>query len=88
MEALVKKGDVLWALSTSGTSKNVMKAAQLAREQRASILSFTGKKNSPLETISDVCICIEGPTSTVQEIHQLAYHILCDLVEVRFAGKQ
>jgi len=85
VEALVNEGDVLWAFSTSGTSKNVVAAATLAKEIGARILSFTGKKDSPLEKISDACICIEGPTATVQEVHQVAYHILCDLVEEAFA---
>ena len=66
------------------SSKNVLAAAQLAKEKGAEILAFTGKKNSPLETLSDACICVEGPTASVQEIHQVAYHILCDLVEEAF----
>jgi len=85
VEALVKEGDVLWAFSTSGTSKNVLAAAELAKEKGASVLAFTGKKDSPLERMSDVCLCVEGPTATVQEIHQVAYHILCDLAEEAFA---
>jgi D-sedoheptulose 7-phosphate isomerase len=85
VEALVNEGDVLWAFSTSGTSKNVLTAAELAKEKGAAVLAFTGRKNSPLEKLSDACICVEGPTATVQEIHQVAYHILCDLVEEAFA---
>mgnify|MGYP000442279938 CR=1 FL=1 len=85
VEALVKKGDILWAFSTSGTSKNVLTAAELAKEKGAAVLAFTGKKDSPLENMSDACICVEGPTASVQEIHQVAYHILCDLVEEAFA---
>ena len=85
VEALVCTGDVLWAFSTSGTSKNVLAAAKLAKEKGAKVLAFTGKKGSPLEAMSEVCICIEGPTATVQEIHQVAYHIICDLVEEAFA---
>lgn len=85
VEALVKEGDVLWAFSTSGTSKNVLAAAKLAKEKGAKVLAFTGKKESPLEDLSDVCICVEGPTATVQEVHQVAYHIICDLVEEAFA---
>jgi hypothetical protein len=34
-----------------------------------------------LEGAADLTICVEGPTATVQEIHQVAYHIICDLVE-------
>ena len=85
VEALLRPGDVLWAFSTSGTSKNVMAAAKLAKEKGGSVLAFTGKKGSPLEDMSDACICVEGPTATVQEVHQVAYHIICDLVEEAFA---
>lgn len=86
VDGLVRKGDVLWALSTSGTSRNVLKAAELAKAKGAKLLAFTGKQNSPLEQMSDLCLCIEGPASfVVQEIHQVAYHIICDLVEEAFA---
>ena len=85
VEALVCEGDVLWAFSTSGTSPNIIAAAKKAIEKDAAILAFTGEKGSPLEAMSGLCICVEGPTATVQEIHQVAYHILCDLVEEAFA---
>lgn len=85
VEALVRKGDVLWAFSTSGTSKNILAAAQRAREIGAAVLAFTGTTTSPLNDLADAVICVNGPTSTVQEIHTLAYHILCDLVEAHFA---
>ncbi len=81
VEALVRPDDVLWAFSTSGTSKNVLAAAQKAKEVSAKILAFTGTPGSPLERMADVCLCLEGPTATVQEIHQIAYHVICDLVE-------
>ena len=85
VEALVKEKDVLWAISTSGTSKNVLAAAELAKQKGAKVLAFTGKKDSLLEKLSDRCICVEGPASfVVQEVHQVAYHILCDLVEEAF----
>lgn len=87
VEALVRPGDVLWAFSTSGTSPNVLKAARLARDQGARIVAFTGRANSPLEEVADLCLCADAKaTARSQEIHQLAYHIVCDLVERSFAG--
>lgn len=83
--ALANKDDVLWAFSTSGTSPNIIAAAKKAIEKNVTVLAFTGKKGSPLEAMSDLCICVEGPTATVQEVHQVAYHIICDLVEEAFA---
>ncbi|HEX41174.1 MAG TPA: SIS domain-containing protein [Phycisphaerales bacterium] len=88
VEALVCKGDVLWAFSTSGASANVLKAAQLAKERGAVLIAFTGRGDSPLQTMADVCLCAaDASTARSQEIHQLAYHIICELVERRFVGR-
>ncbi|MBA7710217.1 Phosphoheptose isomerase [subsurface metagenome] len=85
VEALIRKGDILWVLSTSGTSANVIAAAELAKKKGASVLAFTGKTKNKLEQIADICFCA-GYKSTArsQEIHQLAYHIICDLAEQSF----
>jgi D-sedoheptulose 7-phosphate isomerase len=86
VEGLIRKGDCLWALSTSGSSANVLKAAALAKKRGAKVIGFTGKKNSRLEKIADVCLCCENEkTFAVQQMHQIAYHIICGLVEARFA---
>lgn len=85
VEALVKKGDVLWALSTSGTSANVVKAARTARAKGALVLAFTGSADSQLEELADICFCAHNEsTARSQEIHQLGYHIVCDIVEQSF----
>jgi len=86
VEALVNKGDILWAISTSGTSPNVIAAAELAKKKKACVIAFTGRKNTKLEHISDICFCAnEKSTARSQEVHQLGYHIICDLVERSFA---
>jgi len=88
VEALVKKGDILWAISTSGASPNVIAAAKLAKEKNACVVAFTGKSNSKLETIADICFCANNrSTARSQEIHQLAYHIICDIVEQSFCDR-
>lgn len=88
VEALVGKDDLLWAFSTSGTSKNVVAAAKLAKEIGAKVLGFTGKCGTTLEDIADVCLSIDAPDSaSAQQIHQIAYHVICDLVEQN-ASKQ
>ena len=87
VEGLVRKGDVLWAISTSGSSANVVCAAEAAKETGAGILAFTGRTDSKLEKLADVCFCADDKsTARSQEIHQLAYHIICDLVEQSFCG--
>ena len=85
VEALVRPGDILWAFSTSGASPNVLKAVEAARRKGARIIAFTGRAASKLEAAADVCFCAEAVlTARSQEIHQLAYHIICDLVEQCF----
>lgn len=84
VDALMSDRDVLWAFSTSGTSPNVLAAAEAAGRKNARIMAFTGRRNSQLEALADVCFCAEAElTARSQEIHQLAYHIVCDLVERR-----
>ncbi len=85
VEALVNKSDVLWAISTSGNSANVIAAVKTAKEKGAKILAFTGIRNSKLSQMADVCFCAGNEsTARSQELHQLAYHIICDIVEQSF----
>lgn len=85
VEALCSENDLLWAISTSGTSGNIIKAVEKAKEIGAKVLGFAGKKGSKLEELSNVCLTTNGSRSyNVQQIHQIAYHIICDLVEENF----
>jgi len=85
VEAFVREGDVLWAISTSGASANVIAAAELAKEKGACVLAFTGKVNSKLEQVADICFCADSEsTARSQEVHQLGFHIICDIVEQSF----
>ncbi len=82
LEALGKDGDLLWAISTSGTSANVVAAAKTAKEKNIKVIAFTGKPNSPLEDISDICLCAESEkTNHSQEVHEIAYHMICELID-------
>ncbi len=85
VEALVRRGDVLWAISTSGSSANIIAAAKSAKKKGAKVLAFTGKNNSKLEQVADICFCA-GSKSTArsQEIHQLCFHVICGIVEDSF----
>ncbi len=86
VEALVKKGDILWGISTSGSSANVVAAAELAKEKGATVIAFTGRGGSELEKAADICFCAEDEsTARSQEIHTIAYHIICGIVEESFS---
>jgi D-sedoheptulose 7-phosphate isomerase len=90
VEALVKPGDVLWALSTSGNSPNVLKAAVRARQRGAKVLGMTGRGGGKLAELCDLCLCVPADSSpAVQEGHLTLIHILCRLVEeALFAGPE
>ncbi len=82
VQALVKEKDILWAFSTSGNSPNILAAADSAKMNKARVIAFTAMENSLLERKADLCLCVGSfVVSSSQEIHQLAYHIICDLVE-------
>ena len=89
VEALVGPDDVLWALSTSGDSPNVIEAVHVAQGLGARIIGFTGRSGGKLKPLCDLCLCADHDSSDrIQEIHQLAYHMICDYVEQHFARPQ
>lgn len=85
VEALGNSGDILLAISTSGKSPSIIKAALQAKSSGLKVIAFTGMVDSQLEQISDLCLCTSvDVTAITQEMHQIAYHIICDLVEREF----
>ena len=88
VEALVAPGDVVWALSTSANSPNVVEAVHVARAAEACVIGFTGKTGGKLKALCDFCLCIDHEASDrVQEMHQVAYHLICDVVEKHFVER-
>jgi len=82
VDALVGEGDVLWLLSTSGTSGNILKAASAAARRGAKLLAMTGRTGGKLKELCDVTLCVPADSSPpVQEGHLALIHILCGLVE-------
>ncbi len=88
VEAHVRPGDVLWALSTSGTSANVIQAVRTAANRGAGILAFTGRSGGELKPLSHHCLCIDHSDSDrIQEMHVTAYHLICEMVENHFTAE-
>ena len=82
VEAHVRKGDVLWAISTSGKSPSILLAAKAARQRGAKVLGFTGEGGHSLTELCDLSFVAPAKTAyAIQQLHELAYHIICDLVE-------
>lgn len=77
-----RPGDVLVALSTSGSSPNILAAVKAAAEIGLTTWAFTGPAPNPLAAMSDDAVCVEAPsTATVQEIHLMLVHALCMAVD-------
>lgn len=84
---LGQAGDVLWALSTSGNSTNVLHAAKVAKAKGMTVLGMTGQSGGQLATLSDVCIHVPSDeTFRIQEFHLPVYHALCLMLEDEFFG--
>jgi D-sedoheptulose 7-phosphate isomerase len=78
VQAYGRSGDVLVALSTSGTSPNVIAAAKAALDLGVTVWAMTGPAPNPLAALSDSAIAVDAPTvATVQEIHLNLVHALC-----------
>jgi len=82
VEAHGRPGDVLVAISTSGRSPNVLRAAETARRLGLAVVGLSGGNGDPLAAACDVCVTVPSAnTARVQEAHILVGHIICGLVE-------
>ena len=83
VEAHGRPGDVLVALSTSGSSRNVLAAVEAARQRGMTSWGLTGRAPNPLAACCDDAVCVDAPaTATVQEVHQIVVHLLCAAFDV------
>ncbi len=83
VEALGKKGDILFAISTSGNSENIIEAVESARRMELSVIALTGGNGGRLADKANLSIIIpyEGYADRIQEMHIKIIHILVLLVE-------
>ena len=82
VRALGQPGDVLLAISTSGNSPNVLRAADAARARGMQVIAFTGRSGGKLFALSDSCFRMPSDeTPRIQEGHEFIGHLLCSLIE-------
>ena len=83
IESIGNKGDTLLVLSTSGNSKNLIKAAQVAKIKEIKTIGLLGKEGGELKNILDRSIIVKSKrTCRIQEMHGLIIHILCELIDM------
>ena len=89
LEGIGNKGDILYATSTSGESKNVIKAIEKAKEIGIKVICVTGKDNNKMSEISNITIHAQSnETNHIQEMHIAIGQLICGIIEEEFFGKK
>lgn len=89
VEALARPGDLLFAISTSGNSPNVIAAITAARARDCRIVGFTGQSGGRLASLCDVLIAApSGTTARIQEVHGVCIHAICESLDRRLGVGQ
>jgi len=85
IEALGRKGDVVFAISTSGNSKNIIEGVKMAKELGIKTICLLGKDGGEVKALADVSIIVPSrSTPRIQEAHILIIHIICEEIEKDF----
>lgn len=86
VEALAEKGDVLFGISTSGNSANVIAAFKKGREIGCFCIALTGKGGGAAADVADISIIVPSDdTPRIQEVHAFIIHTLCEIIERELA---
>ena len=89
VETFGKPGDVLLGISTSGRSQNVIQAFKAAHWQGLKCIALTGGDGGEVRSLADHCILVPSSEPPhIQEVHIVVIHLLCELVEERFAAEK
>ena len=87
IEALGQAGDVFFAISTSGNSKNVVRAIEAARLKGVKVVGFTGQGGGAMASLCDICFRVPSTeTPRIQEGHESLGHMICALIEQEVFG--
>ena len=88
LRGTAKAGDVIVGISTSGNSKNILKAFEVAKEMGVSIIAMTGETGGAMRECADILLNVASQdTPRIQESHIMVGHIICELVESEMFGR-
>jgi phosphoheptose isomerase len=86
--AFAQPGDVLICLTTSGKSKNLIRALEEAKARKLKTIAFLGRNGGSTIGIADLDLLVQSDsTARVQEAHQLLLHVLCEIIDARLTLK-
>jgi D-sedoheptulose 7-phosphate isomerase len=89
VRAFAQPGDLFLGFSTSGESENLARALVAARERGMASAAITGERASRMEQLADVTVRMPlTDTATVQELHMMATHILCEIAEAALSARE
>lgn len=87
VQALSRPGDVVWGLSTSGCSNNIVRAMKAARAGGGCCIGLLGRDGGELESLCEVSMVVRlQDTARIQEAHRMTYHVMCDAIDRAFAS--
>jgi phosphoheptose isomerase len=85
--AFGERGDVLICLTTSGNSRNVLRALEVAKERSVTTVTLLGRTGGATKGLADIELLVGGEnTARIQEAHMLLLHVICEAVEARLAA--
>ena len=88
LRGTAKAGDVIVGISTSGNSKNILNAFEVAKEMGVKIIAMTGETGGKMKDFADILLNVPSTdTPRIQESHIMIGHIVCELVETEMFGK-
>ena len=77
------------AISTSGRSRNILRAIEAAREGDVRVIGFTGASGGEMAPLCDICLRVpSSETPKIQEGHEFLGHLICGLIEQEMFGSQ
>lgn len=86
LSAHARPGDVFLAISTSGNSRNILRAIEAARKTKVSVIGLAGGTGGEMQKVCDLCLCMPTKsTPRIQEMHITIGHAICELLEERLA---
>ncbi len=87
LEGMGQEGDIFFGISTSGNSKNIINAFEVAKQKGIKTIALVGRDGGEMAKMADIALVVPSDsTPRIQESHILIGHIICDIIEKEIFG--
>jgi D-sedoheptulose 7-phosphate isomerase len=87
IEAIARKDDIFFAISTSGNSLNIINAIDTAKKSGCLVIGFSGLTGGKMNSMCDLMVNVKSNnTARIQEMHILIFHVICQLIDKNFSN--